>query len=83
MSRRRALTSMSVAVTVALLLTIAGPTEAKDVRYDPQTVYFTYCHSHPPAARISARGFVRRTSSTFRDFCIFSRPTPVRSAFRA
>ena len=42
----------------ALLLSIAGlslarPAEAAEVRYDPgDKVYFTYCHSHPPAMRI-------------------------------
>src|ERR1700676_1104488 len=42
----------------ALLLSIAGlslarPAMAAEVRYDPvDTVYFTYCHSHPPAMRI-------------------------------
>jgi len=54
MSRERALTSMFVAVVAAMLLTIAGSIEAKDVKYDPQTVYYTYCHSHPPAARIAS-----------------------------
>src|SRR5436853_6273023 len=42
----------------ALLLSIAGlslarPAVAAEVRYDPgDKVYFTYCHSHPPAMRI-------------------------------
>jgi len=54
MSRLPTLTWAFVGVIVAMLLTIAGPTEGKDVRYDPQTVYFTYCFSHPPAARIAS-----------------------------
>jgi acetamidase/formamidase len=30
-----------------------GPAAAEEVEYDPgDTVYFTYCHSHPPALRI-------------------------------
>src|SRR5882672_11616771 len=43
----------------ALLLSIAGlslarPAVAAEVRYDPgDKVYFTYCHSHPPAMRIN------------------------------
>ena len=54
MSRERAPMSMLVAVVAALLMTMAGSIEAKDVKYDPQTVYYTYCHSHPPAARIAS-----------------------------
>src|ERR671937_1061427 len=44
----------------ALLLSIAGlpvsrPADAEEVRYDPgDKVYFTYCHSHPPAMRIKS-----------------------------
>ena len=53
MFRMRAQTGAFAAATIAMLLTLAGPTEGKDVRYDPQTVYFTYCFSHPPAARIA------------------------------
>src|ERR1700682_810906 len=42
----------------ALFLAIAGLSLARsavaaEVRYDPgDKVYFTYCHAHPPAARI-------------------------------
>jgi len=42
----------------ALLLSVAGlwlarPAVADEVKYDPgDKVYFTYCHAHPPAARI-------------------------------
>jgi hypothetical protein len=36
--------------TVALA---AVPAVAAEIEYDPQdTVYFTYCHAHPPAMRI-------------------------------
>jgi acetamidase/formamidase len=38
----------------ALILTPSLPAWGKTVQYDPQTVYFTYCHSHPPAARIAS-----------------------------
>src|SRR6516162_10543083 len=34
-------------------LSFAGPAIAAEVAYDPgDTVYFTYCYAHPPAARI-------------------------------
>jgi amidase len=54
MSRMRALTWVFVGVMVMMLLAITAPTEGKDVRYDPQVVYYTYCFSHPPAARIAS-----------------------------
>ena len=38
----------------ALILTPSLPAWGKTVQYDPQIVYFTYCHSHPPAARIAS-----------------------------
>jgi hypothetical protein len=37
-------------LVVSMLLALAPPALAKTVRYDPQVVYYTYCHSHPPAA---------------------------------
>ena len=41
-----------LAVLAGLVLTL--PAAAETVEYDPgDTVYFTYCHSHPPAMRIS------------------------------
>ena len=41
-----------LAVMMGLFLTL--PAAAATVEYDPgDTVYFTYCHSHPPAMRIS------------------------------
>ena len=52
----------------ALLLSIAGlslarPAVAAEVSYDPgDKVYFTYCHSHPPAMRIRSGDSV--TTST-------------------
>src|SRR5215467_11638116 len=45
-------------VAAALLASLAGaalavPATAAEVKYDPgDKVYFTYCHAHPPAARI-------------------------------
>src|SRR5215472_5018907 len=34
-------------------LSLAGPAVSAEVKYDPgDKVYFTYCHAHPPAARI-------------------------------
>jgi amidase len=45
---RAALWAMFTAVALAAL-----PAVAAEVEYDPQdTVYFTYCHAHPPAIRI-------------------------------
>jgi amidase len=41
-------------LVVSMLLALAPPALAKTVRYDPQVVYYTYCHSHPPAARIAS-----------------------------
>src|SRR5271156_4001230 len=43
--------------TLALLgwvLTLAGPIAAKTITYTPQQFYYTYCFSHPPAARIAS-----------------------------
>src|SRR5919197_588529 len=39
---------------VALILTPSLPASGKTVQYAPQTVYFTYCHSHPPTMRIAS-----------------------------
>jgi amidase len=40
-------------VGVALALAVAAPAGAAEINYDPgDTVYFTYCYAHPPAARI-------------------------------
>ena len=53
----------------ALLLSIAGlslarPVAAAEVRYDPgDKVYFTYCHSHPPAMRIKSGDSVITTNA--------------------
>ncbi len=54
------LTRRCKVVTACLLspalfvLLLAVPAPAKTVTYVPQTVYFTYCFSHPPAARIAS-----------------------------
>ncbi len=43
-------TALLLSITV---LSLARPVVAAEVRYDPgDKVYFTYCHSHPPALRI-------------------------------
>src|SRR6516164_5186869 len=45
-------------IPAALVLSVAGlsivrPAASAEVKYDPgDKVYFTYCHAHPPAARI-------------------------------
>src|SRR2546430_15793985 len=36
------------------VLMLSLPATAKTINYIPQTIYFTYCHSHPPAARIAS-----------------------------
>jgi acetamidase/formamidase len=36
------------------VLVLSLPASAKTVTYTPQTIYFTYCYSHPPAARIAS-----------------------------
>jgi acetamidase/formamidase len=55
MSGIRALAlSSSVVPALLLVAVLAWPAAAKTVRYDPQVVYFTYCHSHPPAMRIAS-----------------------------
>lgn len=42
-----------VALSSALVVIGIAPASAAEVRYDPgDTVYFTYCHAHPPAIRI-------------------------------
>jgi amidase len=42
-----------VALSSALVVIGVAPASAAEVRYDPgDTVYFTYCHAHPPAIRI-------------------------------
>src|SRR5256886_16579086 len=33
---------------------LSSPAAAKTITYTPQTIYFTYCFSHPPAARIAS-----------------------------
>jgi amidase len=43
-----------VLVVLAAALAATGPVFAKTVNYVPQQVYFTYCFSHPPAARIAS-----------------------------
>jgi len=57
-------------VTLALLLSpaalalgLAAPALAAEVEYDPgDTVYFTYCHSHPVAARVNPGDSVKTST---------------------
>jgi acetamidase/formamidase len=37
-----------------LVLMLSLPASARTVTYSPQVVYYTYCHSHPPAMRIAS-----------------------------
>lgn len=42
------------AILPALVMALAPSATAKTVRYDPKDkVFFTYCHAHPPVARIA------------------------------
>lgn len=42
-------------LSAAVALTLGLPAVAAEVEYDPgDTVYFTYCHAHPPAMRINS-----------------------------
>ena len=49
--RLRAVTTLSA---LGWVLTTAGPIAAKTITYTPQQVYYTYCFSDPPAARIAS-----------------------------
>jgi len=51
-ARVRLLAAAAVSPVIAVLF--ASPAGAKTINYVPQTVYFTYCFSHPPAARIAS-----------------------------
>ena len=53
-SRTLKLAAVLLVWPVLLVLVLSLPTSAKTVTYKPQTVYFTYCHSHPPAAPIAS-----------------------------
>jgi acetamidase/formamidase len=54
MMRSVGLWILSVLVVLAAALSGTGPVSAKTVNYVPQQIYFTYCFSHPPAARIAS-----------------------------
>src|SRR5207244_8573577 len=43
-----------LAAPALAVLALAIPVAAKTITYQPQTVYFTYCYAHPPAARIAS-----------------------------
>src|SRR2546427_10987724 len=40
-----------LAAPALLVLMLSLPAAAKTITYNPQTIYFTYCYSHPPAQR--------------------------------
>src|SRR4029453_2040780 len=50
----RKLIATLLVLPAVLVLLFSPPASAKTVTYKPQTVYFTYCFSHPPAARIGS-----------------------------
>ncbi len=43
-----------LAAPALLVLMLSLPAAAKTITYNPQTIYFTYCYSHPPAERIAS-----------------------------
>ena len=54
MIHSRRLRAVTTLATLGWMLTTAGPIAAKTITYTPQQVYYTYCFSHPPAARIAS-----------------------------
>ena len=50
----RRLLAVPTLATLGWALTTAGPIAAKTITYTPQQVYYTYCFSHPPVARIAS-----------------------------
>src|SRR2546426_1472026 len=54
MIHSRRLRAVTTLATLGWMFTTAGPIAAKTITYIPQTVYYTYCFSHPPAARIAS-----------------------------
>ncbi len=54
MIHSRRLRAVTTLAALGWVLTTAGPIAAKTITYTPQQVYYTYCFSHPPAARIAS-----------------------------
>src|SRR5947207_8978044 len=54
MIHSRRLRAVTTLAPLGWMLTTAGPIAAKTITYTPQQVYYTYCFSHPPAARIAS-----------------------------
>ena len=46
--------AVALLVPAVLIFMLSLPAVGKTVQYDPQTVYFTYCYTHPPAARLAS-----------------------------
>ena len=81
----KALMKTALASLTVVAMTLGQPASAEIVRYDPgDTVYYTYCYSHPVAARIKPGDLVvTRTRDASND--VFSVPTkhsPPRSTLR-
>jgi len=56
-------TRLPILSTATLALALATPALAAEVEYDPgDTVYFTYCFSHPPALRINPGDTVKTST---------------------
>jgi amidase len=50
-------------LSAALAVALGAPGFAAEVEYDPgDTVYFTYCHAHPPALRITPGDTVKTST---------------------
>ncbi len=54
MVHSRRLWAVPTLATLGWVLTTADPLAARTITYTPQQVYYTYCFSHPPAARIAS-----------------------------
>jgi amidase len=62
MSRKHEKTALRLS-SAALALAVVSPALGEEVEYDPgDTVYFTYCHAHPPALRINPKDTVRTST---------------------
>ena len=55
MFRMNYLSTTAALAALPLALSMTAPASSETFNYDPgDTVYFTYCHSHPPALRIKS-----------------------------
>lgn len=60
---RPATTILPILSAAVAAVALSTPSFAAEVEYDPgDTVYFTYCHSHPPAMRINPGDTVKTST---------------------